>query len=215
MSGMPYNWLPVLFCNACGQAVSQDALTCDRCGAKQPELPPIKGMPAKCGDTTGGPSASPLTFGAALHFYLEMGNELYEAKARGDDSEMTVLMQKTVDSLRASIEGVLDARDAHIFRAAVRDELALEKRTLWLRRITAKLKATKPGLLSLELLGSAGIVAAVAYCVVHLDSSLALLCGIALIALRLMLPWGVGLFATNEERKLRELRLSVPAPHPR
>jgi hypothetical protein len=96
-----------------------------------------------------------LTFSEALHHYFAMGHELYEAKARGDDSEMTGALQKVVDSLRAELTRVADTQGvAKDFRSAVHDEHSIEKRTLWLRKTAKKLKAAKPGLLSLELLGS-------------------------------------------------------------
>ena len=68
------------------------------------------------------------------------------------------------------------------------------------------MKAAKPGLLSLEVLGSAGVVAAVARYIVHVDAALALLSGLVLVTLRLSLPWIVDRFAAHEEQDLRKLR---------
>jgi VIT1/CCC1 family predicted Fe2+/Mn2+ transporter len=148
-----------------------------------------------------------LTFSEGLHHYFAIGNELYEAKARGDKNEMTDAMQGVVDSLRASLaEGADVAGVGAEFRAAMNTELGMERRSLWLRTTASKLKAARPGLLSLELVGSAGVVVLVAYYVFHLDAFTALLLGLVLVGLRLALPWVMDKLATNQEQKLRRLR---------
>ncbi len=150
---------------------------------------------------------TPLTFSEALRFYFESGNELYAAKARGDNTAMTKALQGFVDSLREELTKTADGEGAgKKLRSALRDEQTLETRALWLRTSANKLKAARPGLLSLELIGSAGVVVAVSYYVVHVDASLALLLGLVLIALRLSLPWMLDVLSTHEERGLRELR---------
>ena len=150
--------------------------------------------------------AEPLTFQEGLHHYFAMGQELYEAKARGDDSEMIGVLQNVVDELRVELTRVADMQGVgKEFRSAIHKEHLVEKRTLWLRKTANRLKTAKPDLLSLELLGSAGVVVVVAYYVVHVDAALALFMGFAVIALRLTLPWVMGKLATNEERKLRDL----------
>jgi hypothetical protein len=169
-------------------------------------LPKLRGeMNTEAGKAT---TAEPvLTFHETLHHYFAMGHELYEAKARGDDSEMTGALQNVVDSLRAELTRAADTQGVgKDFRSAMYDEHSIEKRTLWLRKTAKKLQAAKPALLSLELLGSAGVVVVVAYYVVHVDAAFALLLGLALITLRLTLPWVIAKLATSEERKLRELR---------
>ena len=162
-----------------------------------------------------GTPAEPLTFQEGLHHYFAMGQELYEAKARSDDSEMTGVLQNVVDALRVELTRVADMKGVgKEFRSAIHAEHGVEKRTLWLRKTAKRLKTAKPGLLSLELLGSAGVVVVVAYYVVNVDAVLALLLGLALIALRLTLPWVMGKLATNEERKLRDLLRRVNGPKP-
>jgi hypothetical protein len=68
-----------------------------------------------------------------------------------------------------------------------------------------RLNATKPGLLSLELLGSAGVVVALAHYILRTDAWLALLSGLVIIVLRPLLPWAMDKIATHEERGLRKL----------
>lgn len=151
--------------------------------------------------------ASPLTFHDALHHYFAIGNEVYEAKARGDTREMTDAIQGVLDALRASMLETAEKNGVgEQFKSAVADEQRLEKLTLWLRKTANKLKVTKPRLLSLELLGSAGVIVAIAYYVVRVDAWMALVLGLMIIVLRLSLPWVVNRIAVYEECELRELR---------
>ena len=153
------------------------------------------------------PAKPVLTFSDALHHYFAMENELYEAKVRGDNSEMTGALIGVVDALRISLIETADTQGFGTeLRSAINNELTAEKWTLWLRTTANKLRAAKPSLLSLELLGSASVVIAVAYYVVRVGAALALLAGFTLIALRLTLPWAMDKLAVNEERKLRRLR---------
>jgi hypothetical protein len=120
---------------------------------------------------------------------------------------MTDLLQKFVDSLRVSLAETADGQGVgEDFRAATNIELGMERRTLWLRITASKLKAARPGLLSLELVGSAGVVVLVATYIFHLDALTALLLGLVLVALRIALPWVMDRLATNQEQKLRQLR---------
>jgi hypothetical protein len=151
--------------------------------------------------------APPLTVSELLHHYFAIENELYEAKARGDISEMTSLMQNLVDSLRADlIEAVDKVGGGKTLRQALYEEQRVEKLALWLRKTANKLKATKPGLLSLELLGSAGVVVAITYYVIRVDAWVALFIGFLIVIVRLSLPWVVNRIAQFEERGLRKLR---------
>lgn len=148
-----------------------------------------------------------LTFSEGLHHYFAIGNELYEAKAREDKSEMTDALQNIVDSLRISLAETADTQGVgKDFRAATAIELGMERRALWLRIGASKLKAARPGVLSLELIGSAGVVVLVAYYIFHLDALTASLLGLVLVALRIALPWVMDKLATSQERKLRRLR---------
>jgi hypothetical protein len=153
------------------------------------------------------PEPAPLTLSDALHHYFAMEDELYEAKVRGDTSEMVGGMQGVVDALRADMLEAADKVGAgKTLRSALYEERRVEKLTLWLRKTANKLKSTKPGLLSLELLGSAGIVVAITYYIIRVDSWIALLAGVLIAALRLSLPWLVNRIAVYEERGLRKLR---------
>jgi hypothetical protein len=147
-------------------------------------------------------------FSEALHYYFGVGNELYEAKARGDTGEMTDAMQSLVDSLRATLLKTADKSVAgKQLRSAIYEEQRAERFALWFRKAANKLKATKPGLLILELLGSAGVVlVAIDYYVIRVGAGMALLLGFLIIALRLSLPWIVNRIALYEERGLRKLR---------
>ena len=150
---------------------------------------------------------STLSFSEALKHYFEMRNELYERKVRGDDGEMTQGIQQVVDALVAEMAKALDEKgDGEQFRAAIREEDKFERWSLWVRRTANRLKASRPGLLSLELLGSAGVVIAVAYYIVRVDVGVALLVGAVLIGLRLSLPRFMLRLAAQQERKLRKLR---------
>jgi len=91
-------------------------------------------------------------------------------------------------------------------REALYEEQRVEKLALWLRKTANKLKATKPGLLSLELIGSTGVVVAIAYYVIRVDAWMALFIGFLIVVVRLSLPWFVNRIALYEERGLRKLR---------
>src|SRR4029077_8822871 len=151
-------------------------------------------------------SAAPLTFSEAMHHYFEMGNALYDAKVKGDKRTADDL-ERVVNALLADITKAADEGGfGKEFRDVVWNERGSEKRTLWIRMTANRLKAAKPGLLSLELLGSAGVVVALAYYILHTDASLAVLLGLVIVALRLSLPRAMDRIATHEERKLRPLR---------
>jgi hypothetical protein len=183
---------PMSFCNVCGQLAPASIRVCEACGAE------LKAISQEA-------SAKPvLTFSETLHHYFAIGNELYEAKARGDNGEMTRMMQELVDSLRTAMMTTLEAHgDADALGRAISDELAVERRTLWLRRAASKLQAAEPGQLSLVLLGSAGIIAVF---VLTWNVFSAVGAGLALVALRLMLPGFLDRLAKHEERELRKLR---------
>lgn len=163
-------------------------------------------MTTEPGQDTPPKQAAPLTFSEALHHYFAMGDALYDAKVKGDKTTAGAL-QGVVDALLSDITKTADeAGFGKQFRDAIWNERGSEKRTLWIRTTATRLKAAKPGLLSLELLGSAGVVIAVAYYVVHTDAPLALLSGIVVVAVRLALPWVLDKIATHEERAMRKLR---------
>jgi hypothetical protein len=149
----------------------------------------------------------PLTFSEAMYHYFRMGNELYKLKVQAADPKMIQQLQSVVDALLADItKSADDGGFGKEFRDIIWNERGSEKRTFWIRRTANKLKAAKPSLLSLELLGSAGVVIAVAYYVLHFDSSLSFSCGLVIVVLRLSLPWIMNKIAAHEERKLSELR---------
>jgi hypothetical protein len=153
----------------------------------------------------------PLTFADTLQHYFAAGNELYEAKARGDTSEMTTVLQKFVDALRVSLLEAADkAAVGDTVRSALYDEQRLERLALRFRKTANNLKARKPGTLSLELLGSAGVVVLVVYYVLRVDAWVALLLGFLIIALRLLSPWVVNRIAMHQEKGLRTLRKIDP-----
>jgi len=163
-------------------------------------------MPPDTGQRVPPKPAAPLTFSEALHHYFAMGSALYEAKVSGDLKNAEML-QSVVDALLADITKAADEGGfGKDFRSAIWNEQGSERRTLWIRLTANRLKAAKPGLLSLELLGSAGVVVALAHYIFHADTSLALLSGLVIVAARLSLPSVVGRLATHEERKLRKLR---------
>lgn len=163
-------------------------------------------MPPASGQEIPSKPADPLTFSEALGHYFAMGNALYEAKVTGDGKNAEVL-QAVVDALLSDIaKGADEGGFGKQFRDAIWNERGSEKRTLWIRLTANKLKAAKPGLLSLELLGSAGVVVALAYYILHTGTSLGLLSGLAVVALRLCLPWALDRIATHEEQALRKLR---------
>jgi len=164
------------------------------------------------GESTGSPPA-PLTFSEALHHYFETGNELYEARARGDkDKEMIDALQKLVDALVADLSAAADAAGrGDEFRSAIDIERTLERRALWFRTTARKLNAEKP-IHSMQMLGSAGVVAVVYY-VLRRDAVLALLAlGLLLIGIRLTLPSIANKVATYHERQLRALRRVGDSP---
>jgi len=153
----------------------------------------------------------PLTFADGLQHYFAVRNELYEAKARGDTSEMTTVLEEFFDALRVSLLEAADkAGVADTLRSALYDEQRLERLALWFRKTANNLKATKPGILSLELLGSAGVVVIVVYYVLRVDAWMALLLGFLIIALRLLSPWVVDRIAMHQEKVLRTLRKIDP-----
>jgi len=116
-------------------------------------------------------------------------------------------MQDMVEALRASLfEGADKAGVGNELSSAIREEQQLEKIALWFRKAANRLKAEKTSILSLEMLGSAGVVVAIGYYVIQLNAWIALLLGFVIIALRLSLPWVVNRIAVQRERGLRELR---------
>jgi hypothetical protein len=152
------------------------------------------------------PKPAPMTFGELMHHYLAMGNALYDAKVKGNEREAHDL-ERMVNAMIADLtKAAADGGFEKQLKDVLWNERGSAKRTLWIRMTVNRLKATKPGLLSLELLGSGGVVIAVAYYIVHTDTLTALLSGIAIIVLRLSLPWVMDAIATREERKLRQLR---------
>ena len=153
-----------------------------------------------------------LTFSESLHHYFAMGNALYDAKVNGD-SKTVEQLQPVVDALLADMTLALDTIDGNVgktFRTAIWNERGSEKRTFWIRMTANRLKAAKPHLLSLELLGSAGVVVAVAYYILHTDTLTALSAGVVIIVLRFSLPWVIDKIARHEERALRKLRRIDP-----
>jgi len=157
--------------------------------------------------------AAPLTFSEALDFYFQAGNELYDAKVQGADAQVIDSLERFAESLLVELTKTADATGTgKNFRAAIRQERGAEKRTLWFRRTANRLSASKPGLLSLELLGSAGIVIAIAHYILHLETWDSLLAGLIIVGLRLSLPWTMDKIATHEERGMRKLwRIDVGA----
>lgn len=161
-------------------------------------------MPPEPGQETP-PKPRPMTFSEAVHLYFETASALYDAKVQGN--------KKDADQLERFLNAlILDLTNAtedwgvgKKFRDDVWNERGSTKRTLWIRMTANRLKAAKPGLLSLELLGSAGVVIAVAYYIVHTDALIALLSGLVIVGLRLLLPWIMDAIATHEEKKLRQL----------
>jgi hypothetical protein len=151
------------------------------------------------------PKAPPMTFSEVMHHYLATANALYDAKVQGNKKDADNLER----FLSALISDLTNAADkggfGKQFRDVVWDERGSTKRTLWIRMTANRLKAAKPGLLSLELLGSAGVVIAVAYYVLHADKLIALLFGLVIVGLRLLLPWVMDAIAKHEETGLRQL----------
>jgi hypothetical protein len=91
-------------------------------------------------------------------------------------------------------------------RSAIHEVQQLETIALWFRRAANRLNATRPGILSLDMLGSAGVIVAIGYYVIQVDAWIALLLGLLVIALRLSLPWVVNTIAIRREHGLRQLR---------
>jgi hypothetical protein len=119
-------------------------------------------------------------------------------------------MQDMVDALKTSLLEAADkAGVGQELKSAIHEEQQLEKIALWFRKAANRLKATKPGILSFEMLGSAGVVVAIAYYVIKIDPWIALLIGFLIIALRLCLPWIVNRIAAHRELGLRQLRKIV------
>lgn len=151
------------------------------------------------------PKAPPMTFSEVMHYYLETANALYDAKVQGNKKDADTLER----FLNALISDLTNAADKGGFGKQFRDVVwngrGSAKRTLWIRMTANRLKAAKPGLLSLEVIGSAGVVIAVAYYIVHTDTLAALLSGLVIVGLRLLLPWAMNTIATHEETKLRQL----------
>jgi hypothetical protein len=151
--------------------------------------------------------AATLTFSETMNHYFATEDALYEQKSRDVNSETAQRLQRVVDALRYEMTKVADAKGVgEDFRFAVRVEQVAEERTFWIRTTASELKDTR--LLSLLsaslLLGCA--VSFIAYEILDTDWSPALLSGLAIITLGFCLPWFMDLFATREERKLRELR---------
>jgi hypothetical protein len=147
-----------------------------------------------------------MTFSELIDHYFAMGNGLYEAKVKGNAKDAD-LLQRMADAILDDLTTFADEKGiGKQFRSMVWNERGSAKRTLWIRMTANRLKATKPALLSLELLGSAGVVMAVAYFIFHTDASIALFSGLGIVALRIVLPWVMDKAATHEERALRKLR---------
>jgi len=69
----------------------------------------------------------PLTFTEALHYYFEAGNELYEAKVRGTDSEKVDVLERFIDSLLAELTKAADEKGlGKELQTAVRTERRLK-----------------------------------------------------------------------------------------
>jgi hypothetical protein len=121
---------------------------------------------------------------------------------------MARLLQRIADGLRDELTKMAEAKGVgEDFRSAIRVEQAVEGRSLWIRTTSSKLKDTRA--LSRLLSGSLLLGCAVfliAYDVLDLDWSSALLSGFATISLSFCLPWFMDILATREEQKLRELR---------
>jgi hypothetical protein len=133
--------------------------------------------------------AAPLTFSRTLDFYFATENALYEEKSRNADGGMAQLLQCVADPLRDELTKMADAiRVGEDFRSAVRVEQAVERRSLWIRTTSSKLKDTR--LLSLLsaslLLGCA--VSFIAYDILDIDWYPAVLSGLATITLGFCLP---------------------------
>jgi hypothetical protein len=151
--------------------------------------------------------AAPLTFSETMNYYFATENALYEERSRGANSGMTQLLQSLADALRDELTKMADAtRVGEDLRSAIRVEQKAQERTLWLRTTASELKdARLPILLSVSLLlGYA--VSFIAYDILDMDWSAALLSGLGIISLGICLPWFMDMLATHEERKLRELR---------
>src|SRR5438132_4301537 len=139
-----------------------------------------------------------MRFAEGLHYYFAAGNELYEANVKRESKDTIDRLQEFGDALLASLTEAADkAGVGKELREAVRDEQGQEKLTLWIRITANRLQAARPGALSLELLGSAGVVIAVAYYILHAGTTGALLSGVAIIALRMSLPWAMDRIATR------------------
>jgi hypothetical protein len=153
------------------------------------------------------PLAVPPTFSETMNFYFATENALYEEKSRDANSVMAQLLQRLADALRDELTKMADAtRVGEDFRSAVRMEQAAEERTLWIRTTSSKLKEARlPSLLSVSLLLGYG-VSFIAYDILDMDWSAALLLGSGIITLGFSLPWFLDILATREEQRLRELR---------
>ena len=152
---------------------------------------------------------TPLTLKELLHHYLAMANSLYDAKAKGN-TEQALMMESILNALRADLmKAAADGGFEKDLKDVFWNEQGSAKRTLWIRMTANRLKYAKPGLLSLELLGSAGVVVAIAYYIVHTDTLTALSAGVVIIGLRLCLPRIMDAVATREERKLRKFYSSL------
>ena len=143
------------------------------------------------------PKEPPMTFSEVMHHYLETASALYDAKVQGNKRDADTLEL----FLNALISDLKNAADKGGFEKQFRDvvwnERGSTKRTLWIRMTANRLKAAKPSLLSLELLGSAGVVIVVAYYIVHTGTLIAVLWGLFIVGLRLLLPWVMDAIATH------------------
>jgi hypothetical protein len=152
-------------------------------------------------------SSTPLTFSETLNYYFAMEDALCEEKVRDARSGMVHLLQRVVDDLRYELTKRADAQGlGGYFRSAVREEQTAATRTVWIRTTASELKDTRLAALLLVtlLLGWAAFL--IAYDILDMDVSSALLSELGIISLGFCLPWFMDSIATHEERKLRELR---------
>jgi len=158
-----------------------------------PEIPPER--------------AAPLTFSETMDYYFEAENDLYGEKSRDANGESTQHLERLVVALRDELTRMADAKGVgEDLRSAMRVEQAAERRILWIRTSSSELRnARLPTLLSASLLlGYAFFF--IAYDILDMNWSPALLSGLATISLGFCLPWFMDMLATYEERRLRELR---------
>jgi hypothetical protein len=151
--------------------------------------------------------ATPLTFSETMDYYFEAENDLYGEKSRDANCESTQHLERLVGALRDELTKMADAKGVgEDLRSAMRVEQAAEQRILWIRTTSSEFRnARLPTLLSASLLLSYAFFF-IAYAVLDMNWSPALLSGLAIVSMGFCLPWFMDILATHEERRLRKLR---------